>query len=110
MSFLLASNIVLWIAVIGLALVNYALLRQVGVLFERVAPAGALMVNRTLEVGAQAPALEALTLSDERVSIGVLAANRNCCFLCHLTARCVMSSCQRCFRAPELRQLGWMWC
>ena len=70
MSFLVVSNIVLWIAVIGLAVVNYALLRQVGVLFERVAPAGALMVNRTLEVGAQAPVLEALTLTDERVSIG----------------------------------------
>ena len=80
MSFLLASNIVLWIAVIGLALVNYALLRQVGVLFERVAPAGALMVNRTLEVGAQAPALEALTLSDERVSIGGVSSKSQLLF------------------------------
>ena len=43
MSFLVVSNIVLWIAVISLAVVNYALLRQVGVLYERVAPAGALM-------------------------------------------------------------------
>jgi hypothetical protein len=49
MSFLVVSNILLWAAVIGLGIVNYALLRQVGVLYERVAPAGALMVNRTLE-------------------------------------------------------------
>jgi len=56
---------------------NYALLRQVGVLYERVAPAGALMVNRTLEVGQEAPALEALTLSGERVSIAGPAGGRS---------------------------------
>ena len=70
MSFLVVSNVLLWAAVIGLGIVNYALLRQVGVLYERVAPAGALMVNRTLEVGVQAPALEALTLTEDRISIG----------------------------------------
>lgn len=80
MSFLVVSNIVLWIAVISLAVVNYALLRQVGVLYERVAPAGALMVNRTLEVGAQAPALEALTLSDERISIGGVSSKSQLLF------------------------------
>ena len=80
MSFLVVSNIVLWIAVISLAVVNYALLRQVGVLYERVAPAGALMVNRTLEVRAQAPALEALTLSDERISIGGVSSKSQLLF------------------------------
>lgn len=70
MSWLVVSNVILWVAVIALAVINYALLRQIGVLYERVAPAGALMVNRTLEVGAEAPTLEALTLADERVSIG----------------------------------------
>ena len=77
MSFLVVSNILLWAAVIGLGIVNYALLRQVGVLYERVAPAGALMVNRTLEVGAQAPALEALTLTEDRISIGGGAGSKS---------------------------------
>jgi methylamine dehydrogenase accessory protein MauD len=56
--------------VIGLALVNWALLRQIGVLYERVAPAGALMVNRSVAVGDSAPTLEALTVSGERITIG----------------------------------------
>ena len=77
MSFLVVSNILLWAAVIGFGIVNYALLRQVGVLYERVAPAGALMVNRTLEVGAQAPALEALTLTEDRISIGGGAGSKS---------------------------------
>ena len=60
MTWLVVSNGVLWVAVVVLAVINYALLRQIGVLYERVAPAGALMVNRTLENGGPAPALEAL--------------------------------------------------
>ncbi len=69
MSLLIASNILLWVVVVLLAVMNYALLRQIGVLYERVAPAGALMVNRTLEIGQQAPALEALALDGSRISI-----------------------------------------
>lgn len=55
---LLISNIVLWCLVIGLALLVFALARQVGVLHERVAPAGALLptsgpkVGETTEAGA----------------------------------------------------------
>ncbi|MBV6422253.1 MAG: Methylamine utilization protein MauD [Steroidobacteraceae bacterium] len=52
---LLVSNLILWLFVIGLALLVFALSRQIGVLYERVAPAGALMINRKLEVGAIAP-------------------------------------------------------
>ena len=70
MSWLVVSNIALWIGFIVMAVINYALVRQIGVLYERVAPAGALMVNRTIEVGQAAPALEALTIDDQRVSIG----------------------------------------
>ncbi len=69
MSLLIASNILLWVVVVLLAVMNYALLRQIGVLYERVAPAGALMVNRTLEIGQIAPALEALALDGSRISI-----------------------------------------
>jgi methylamine dehydrogenase accessory protein MauD len=70
MDWLVASTIALWIGFIFMAMINVALMRQIGVLFERVAPAGALMVNRVLEVGQRAPALEALTFDNERVSIG----------------------------------------
>ena len=70
MDMMLASNIALWIGFLAMAVINYALIRQIGVLYERVAPAGALMVNRTVEVGQMAPELEALTLDDQRIHIG----------------------------------------
>jgi len=48
---LLVSNAILWCVVIVLALVVLALARQVGVLHERVAPAGALMPTTGPKVG-----------------------------------------------------------
>lgn len=48
---LLVSNIVLWVLVIVLALVVLALARQVGILHERVAPAGALQPVEGPRVG-----------------------------------------------------------
>ena len=43
---LLISNLILWVFVIGLTVIVFALTRQIGVLYERVAPAGALMMNK----------------------------------------------------------------
>ena len=51
MDWLVISNILLWIGFIAMVLVNLALARQIGVLYERVAPAGALMMNQKLTVG-----------------------------------------------------------
>jgi len=55
---LIISNAILWLCVIGLCFLVFALARQIGVLYERVAPAGALMINKTLEVGGLAPKLD----------------------------------------------------
>ncbi len=55
MDLLLVSNIALWIGFIAMVVINLALARQIGVLYERVAPAGALMMNQTLTVGKDAP-------------------------------------------------------
>ena len=48
---LLVSNVILWCLVIVLALMVFALARQVGVLHERVAPAGALLPTNGPKVG-----------------------------------------------------------
>ncbi len=48
---LLVSNLILWILVIALALIVFALTRQIGILHERVAPAGALMPTNGPKVG-----------------------------------------------------------
>ena len=67
---LIISNIVLWILVIIMAVMLFALVRQIGVLYERVAPAGALMLNQNLEVGGDAPTLDMQDINGELLSIG----------------------------------------
>jgi methylamine dehydrogenase accessory protein MauD len=70
MTALAISNIVLWIVVLALLAVVLALTRQLGVLHERIAPVGALMLNRGLAVGEQAPTVEVLDLDGGRRSVG----------------------------------------
>jgi methylamine dehydrogenase accessory protein MauD len=55
---LLVSQVLLWIAVVALAALVFALIRQIGVLHERVAPAGALMGAEAPAVGERAPVFE----------------------------------------------------
>ena len=71
MNLVTASMIVLWIVVIVLVVVILALARQVGVLYERVAPAGALMVNQQLKPGDRAPQMEVLTIDNSKISVGL---------------------------------------
>jgi methylamine dehydrogenase accessory protein MauD len=52
---LIVSNIALWIMVVVLAVVVVVLVRQIGVLHERVAPAGALVTGSDPKVGDRAP-------------------------------------------------------
>ena len=67
---LIVSNLLLWVVVVTLGVMVFALVRQIGVLYERVAPAGALMVNQTLRPGADAPELELLTIDNKKIRIG----------------------------------------
>ena len=66
---LLISNILLWLVVIILCFVVYALTRQIGILYERVAPAGALAINQKLSVGDAAPFLQLTTITGQSISI-----------------------------------------
>lgn len=67
---LIASNVTLWAGLILLAGLVYALARQVGALFERVAPAGALMVNEVLQPGDPAPEITVETLNGATLTLG----------------------------------------
>lgn len=67
---LLISNIILWIVVIALSLLVLALARQVGILHERVAPAGALLPTTGPKVGELTTALELTALNGSRIAIG----------------------------------------
>jgi methylamine dehydrogenase accessory protein MauD len=70
MSLLVVSNIVLWITVLALVLVVLALARQIGVLYERVAPMGALVMDTGPAVGAVAPSFRLPSLDGASVTIG----------------------------------------
>ncbi len=67
---LLISNIILWLLVLTLAAVVVALVRQIGVLHERVAPAGALVGHDGPRIGESVPRLDLLDWSGQRRTIG----------------------------------------
>lgn len=66
----LASQILLWIAVAVLGVLVAALARQVGVLHERIAPAGALTLHQKINVGDKAPEMTLRTLDGDDIAIG----------------------------------------
>ena len=70
MNLLAVSQILMWMVMILLGSAVLALARQVGVLHERVAPAGALLNGAGPGVGDQSPRLEVHTLAGNAVTIG----------------------------------------
>lgn len=67
---LVISQVLLAAIVVMLAIVCFALARQIGVLHERIAPAGALSVNQRLKVGDAAPAMTLVATDGQSVSVG----------------------------------------
>ena len=73
----LVLDVLLWTLVVLLTLAVLALARQVGVLHQRVAPAGALMPSTGPKIGELTEAVEAEDLRGNRVGIGGLAQGAN---------------------------------
>ena len=67
---LVISQIVLWILMLVMAGLQLALLRQIGVLHERIAPMGALTIDKGPKEGETAPIFELTDLGRRRVTIG----------------------------------------
>jgi methylamine dehydrogenase accessory protein MauD len=88
MTALAISNIVLWLVVICLALVLLALTRQLGVLHERIAPAGALMINRGPEIGEAMAALDVTDLDGREWRIGGANVNGKSTLILFLSPTC----------------------
>ena len=70
MDAVVVSNVILWIVVIVLGLVILALARQVGILHERVAPAGALMPTSGPKVGELTEAMSIADINGHTVTVG----------------------------------------
>lgn len=70
MDVLTVSIVLLWLAVLVLGVMLWALSRQVGVLFERVAPMGALVTDAGPAVGEPSPSFQLRGIQSEAVAIG----------------------------------------
>ena len=88
MTGLVISNVILWIAVIGLGAAVFALTRQIGVLFERVAPVGALIIDKGPAIGQRPPVFELRDLAGKIVKIGGVAASGRSTLLFFLSSSC----------------------
>lgn len=85
---LLISNVLLWLAVVALAAVVLALVRQIGVLHERVTPVGALLTREGPKVGERVPELRTVDLSGREVAIGGVGAGGEDTLLFFLSPTC----------------------
>lgn len=70
MTILIVSNVVLWVLVGLLSAVALVLARQVGILYGRVAPAGALILDKGPSVGDAAPRFELTDLAGAPQLVG----------------------------------------
>lgn len=70
MDALIVSNVLLWLLVVALALTVFALTRQIGLLHERISPAGALSPKSRLRVGDAAPELALVDAHDLPIQLG----------------------------------------
>lgn len=73
MQALIISNILLWVLLIGLAFTLMGLVRQIGILHSRIAPAGALMLDKGVEINEPAPKVTAADRNGKPVAFGYAA-------------------------------------
>ncbi len=109
MTALAISNIVLWIVVLVLLIVVLALTRQLGVLHERIAPAGALMLNRGLTVGEAVPVIDALDLEGAALRIGAPSDSGKSTLIVFLSPTCpVCESLLPVLRSSQRAEQRWL--
>jgi len=109
LSALAISNLVLWVLVLVLSTVVLALARQLGVLHERIAPAGALMLNRGLTVGEPAPVLELADLDGRAHRLGSPRADGRSTLLLFVSPSCpVCKSLLAAVKSSASDERSWM--
>ena len=106
---LIVSNVLLWVAVVVLAGVVVALARQIGVLFERVAPAGALLQGHGPAIGAAAPVVGAEDLRGIMHAVGEARDDGRSTLLFFLSPTCpVCKTLLPVLRAIARREHAWL--
>jgi methylamine dehydrogenase accessory protein MauD len=64
------SNALLWVLMLGVIVALWALARQVGILYERVAPMGALITDAGPKLGEASPQFDLPSLGGTTIAIG----------------------------------------
>jgi methylamine dehydrogenase accessory protein MauD len=85
---LVISQVILWIAVVALSAIVLALIRQIGVLHERIAPMGALTIDKGPKVGDQSPVFELIDLANRPLTIGAASADGRSQLLMFVSPTC----------------------
>lgn len=67
---LLSAHLTLWLCIAVLGALVVALRAQIGALYQRIAPAGALMVNALVRAGARAPEVSVRALDGRPIQVG----------------------------------------
>ena len=88
MEALIISNIISWLAIVGLSILVFALARQVGVLHERINPVGALSLGKVIEAGKDAPKFTLPSLNGGMVDIGGVDEQGQSTLLFFLSSSC----------------------
>lgn len=88
MTALVVSNALLWVLVVGLSIVVLALIRQLGVLHERISPVGALMLAKGLKVGELAPTVPVTDLEGQPLTVGGRRADGRTLLLMFVSPTC----------------------
>ena len=88
MTALAISNVVLWLVVIGLSVALLAVIRQLGVLHERIAPVGALMLAKGLKVGELAPTVATQDLDGRSIAVGAVRSDGRATLVMFVSPTC----------------------
>lgn len=106
---LIISNIILWVLVLVLVAVVFALVRQIGVLYERVAPAGALMAGKGLKTGELAPIFDLQTIQGKAFRLGGERSDGKSTLLFFLSPTCpVCKTLLPVLQAMRSSEAGWL--
>lgn len=104
---LLVSNGLLWCVVLALVAMVIALARQVGVLFERVAPMGALVTDSGPKVGEPAPAMALRTM--DHASLQLPGATGTSTLVFFLSPTCpVCKKLLPALKSMQKAEAGWL--
>ena len=88
MTALAVSNGVLWLAVIALSIALLAVIRQLGVLHERIAPVGALMLAKGLKVGESTPQIAVQDLEGRSMTLGAVRTDERATLIMFVSPTC----------------------